>query len=76
MRLKGQVSNLTWMGVGISSLERTEPLRTDGDNELFRFEVSTGSIKQPAFETGCWLFSLFSPHSFREVGRKKTHRSL
>lgn len=49
----------------------TEPFRTDGDNELFRLGVATGSIRQLAFETGCWLFSAFFPMQLRGSKKKE-----
>ena len=53
----------------------TEPFRTEGDNELFRFGVSTGSIRQLAFETGCWLFSAFFP-TWLQGSRKKEETQI
>lgn len=71
MKSKGHISILTCVGVDLAAWKGTETLGADGDNELFRFGVSTNSIRPLALETGCWLFSAFFPHSFREAGGKK-----
>lgn len=71
MKLKDCVSILASMGVDLVAWKGAETFGADGDNELFRFGVSTNCIRQLALETGCWSFSASFPHSFREAGGKK-----
>lgn len=71
MKLKGHISILARMGVDSAGWKGTEALEAEGDNGLLRFRLSTNSIRQLAFETGCWLLSASFPRGFREAGGKK-----
>lgn len=75
MKLKGHIGNLACRGADVGSLEGDEPLDAAGDNELFRFEVFTNAIPQPAFEPGCQLFSAFPPTRLQGRGKKEETRT-
>lgn len=64
MELKGHVGVLARRGAGARSLEGDEPLDAHGENELFRSEVSTNSVPQPAFfRDRMSVVSCFSSHT-------------